>query len=128
VGRRLRLWGPVALWAAVLFLASSRSELGPAGRLPDWATHGASYLVLGFLVARALAGGMGRPPSAPRAALAVLLATLYGASDEWHQRFVPGRDASLGDVAKDAGGALLGVLIFRRAGRGQPSGRREVVA
>ena len=112
--RRLALWGPVALWAGLLFFLSSRSDLGPAGRIPDWITHGTAYLMFALLVARAIAGGFGHP-LAGRTALAVVLAvTLYGVSDEWHQSFVPGRDSSAGDVAKDAGGALLGVLCFGR--------------
>ena len=112
--RRLALWGPVALWAGLLFFLSSRSDLGPAGQVPDWITHGTAYLVFAVLMARSIAGGFGRP-LAGREALAVVLAvTLYGVSDEWHQSFVPGRDSSAGDVAKDAGGALVGVLVFRR--------------
>lgn len=117
MGRRLLLWGPVALWAGVLFVASSRSEVGPAGRIPDWATHGAAYFVLGLLIARALAGGFGGALSGRAVAIATLAATLYGASDEWHQSFVPGREASAADVAKDLGGAALGVWLFRRLTR-----------
>ena len=112
--RRLALWVPVALWAGLLFFLSSRSDLGPAGRIPDWLTHGTAYLLLAVLLARAVVGGLGRPLAAPTALLVVLAATLYGVSDEWHQSFVPGRDSSGGDVAKDAGGACLGVLLFRR--------------
>jgi VanZ family protein len=104
----------VALWAGLLFLASSRSNTGVAGRIPDWLTHGTAYLVLGVLLLRALGGGTG-PPFATRAPLlAVLLATLYGVSDEWHQSFVPGRDSSAADVAKDAAGATVGVWLWRR--------------
>ena len=114
MARRLALWGPVALWAGLLFFLSSRSDLGPAGRIPDWITHGAAYLAFAVLLARALAGGFGRPLTGGTAVAVVLAATFYGVSDEWHQSFVPGRDSSAGDVAKDAGGALLGVLLFRR--------------
>ena len=112
--RRLALWGPVALWAGLLFFLSSRSDLGPAGQIPDWITHGAAYLVFAVLMARAIAGGFGRPLAGRDALAVVLAALLYGVSDEWHQSFVPGRDSSAGDVAKDAGGALVGVLVFRR--------------
>jgi VanZ family protein len=112
--RRLVLWGPVALWAGLLFFLSSRSDLGRAGQIPDWITHGTAYLALALLVARALAGGFPRLLTARAAMVVVLAVTLYGVSDEFHQSFVPGRDSSAGDVAKDLGGALLGVLIFRR--------------
>lgn len=43
---------------------------------------------------------------------AIAFATLYAASDELHQRFVPGRAGRLGDVMIDSAGAVLGVLIF----------------
>jgi len=49
------------------------------------------------------------------------LATLYAASDEWHQSLVPGRTGSLRDVVLDSVGAaaaiLLVTLVFRRANR-----------
>lgn len=43
---------------------------------------------------------------------AIVFAALYAASDELHQRFVPGRAGRLGDVMIDSAGAVLGVLIF----------------
>ncbi len=46
-------------------------------------------------------------------ALAVMLTVGYGVLDEWHQAFVPGRYASLTDVALDGTGAVLGVLAGR---------------
>lgn len=116
MARRLLLWGPVALWAGLIFFASSLSDPGPAGRIPDWITHGAAYFVLAGLVARALAGGLGRPLPLRHALAAVFAVTLYGLSDEWHQSGVPGRDPSAGDVAKDAGGAVLGASLVRRVG------------
>jgi VanZ family protein len=112
--RRLALWVPVALWAGLIFFASSRSDVGPAGRVPDFLTHGAAYLVLAVLLAAAVAGERRRPLSLRAAGSVVLAAALYGVTDEWHQSFVPGRDASAADVAKDAGGALVGVLLYRR--------------
>ena len=114
MARRLALWGPVALWAGLLFFLSSRSDIGPAGRIPDWLTHGTAYLIFAMLLARASVGGLLRPLAGQTALAVVLGVTLYGVRDEWHQSFVPGRDSSAGDVAKDAGGAIVGVLLFRR--------------
>ena len=47
--------------------------------------------------------------------LAVVLATGYGVADEIHQSYVPGRDASAADAAKDLAGAALAAWLFRRA-------------
>ncbi|MCU0242053.1 MAG: VanZ family protein, partial [Vicinamibacteria bacterium] len=38
----------------------------------------------------------------------------YGVSDEWHQSFVPGRDATVGDVMKDALGSLCALILWQR--------------
>lgn len=48
-----------------------------------------------------------------RAWLAVLLASLYGVSDELHQAFVPGRSADPADWLADTAGALAAVLLVR---------------
>jgi VanZ family protein len=43
--------------------------------------------------------------------LAWVLATLYGASDEWHQLYVIGRTGSIRDVFIDSCGAFLVLLV-----------------
>ena len=43
--------------------------------------------------------------------LPALCALLYACSDEFHQRFVPGRSCELRDVCIDFSGALLGILL-----------------
>ena len=115
MGRALSLWGPVGVWMVGLYVASAQSDVGIAGRIPDWVTHGAAYFILGLLVSRASAGGVGRSVSGGDAALVVLLCTLYGVSDEVHQSFVAGRDSSAWDVAKDLGGAALAAALWRLA-------------
>lgn len=111
--RHLWLWGPVGVWMMALFVASAQSDVGIAGRLPDWSTHGMAYCILGLLVSRATCGGLGRPLVRGEALLIVLLCTLYGVSDEIHQSFVPMRDASFWDVVKDCVGALVGVFLWK---------------
>ena len=64
---------------------------------------------------------------------ALLIGVLYGASDEWHQSFVPARSAEGHDVMVDAIGVALGVLLAvyavkgmekRRIRKKAPSGTR----
>jgi VanZ family protein len=74
--------------------------------------HGVGYALLGLAYLYAL-----RPVNRRAAGAAVLLALGYAIFDEMHQSFVPGRSASLVDVALDtaaAGGAVaVWLLAFR---------------
>lgn len=111
---RFAAWAAVVGWAAVIFALSSRSTIpqpfGLSSLISSVLGHLGAYAILGALLAIALRSS-GCPPA--RASwLAVLLATLYGISDEWHQSFVPGRHPSLGDVLTDTIGATLGVAVL----------------
>ncbi len=102
-------WGPAALWAAVLFLLSELqgTDVGlPAGA--DKLVHGGLYLILGL----SLAWGKWRTRSVVPVILLLLIGVGYGALDEWHQSFVPGRDVSVGDWVADSAGVMLGLLLF----------------
>ena len=106
-----RAWLPVLAWAALIFGLSSVSDLGTG--LGSWDLvlrklgHVAEYAVLGALLLRALR----------RPAPAFALGVAYAASDELHQHFVSGRVGALRDVAIDAVGLALGILVWRRAAR-----------
>jgi VanZ family protein len=87
----------------------------------DTGAHVIEYAVLAFLNARASRRTW--PAARPSwvALVAAGSAFLWGYLDEIHQAFVPGRHASLADVAADAIGAVLGVtgywvLTRRRTG------------
>jgi VanZ family protein len=72
----------------------------------DKVAHAVAFGLLAVLTARALrAAGWGAARILVAAALA---ASLYGAMDEWHQSFVPGRDPDPWDWAADTAGALAG--------------------
>jgi VanZ family protein len=99
------------VWAGIIFLLSSFPD-PPGPRGPEWqsyAAHTVEYAVFGFLAAGLVAAVRPSAPTWRVALVAWLLAVLYGLSDEFHQSFVPGRHASLVDVAFDALGAGIGV-------------------
>ncbi|MFA9559333.1 VanZ family protein [Evansella sp. AB-rgal1] len=55
--------------------------------------------------------------------LAWLFATIYGAIDEYHQSFVPGRDGVFTDVLYNSAGALLAIvcifIIIKKYGKSE---------
>lgn len=115
MSRGLRLWSPVAAWMAVIFAVSSITVPASVAGIPDWTTHGGAYALLSLLCCRALAGGLGLPLRRKDALLAVVLCAAYGVTDEVHQLFVPGRDATFADLVKDVAGAIVGAWLYRRA-------------
>lgn len=104
--RALTVWLPVVLWAAVIFTFSSVPSLSTG--LGTWDTvlrkgaHVTEYAILGALLYRALG----------REALALAAGIAYAATDEVHQYFVRGRHASPVDVAIDATGVALGMVVW----------------
>ena len=111
-----RRWLPPALWAALILVLTSipNPNVGDIG-IPgaDKLFHGGLYLVLGFLLARATASEPGHRASAPHLVTLFIAVALFGAADEWHQRWIPGRSPELPDWAADIFGALLGIVAAR---------------
>jgi VanZ family protein len=105
----LSLWMPVAAGMAALYFLSGQSEVDVPGGLSDKAAHLLAYAGLGLLVVRAVAGGLPARITGRMAAMSLAIAVAYGASDEVHQMFVPGRMPDAADVIADASGALLAV-------------------
>lgn len=102
----------------ILFWLSSLSYLpGPQAlfSFQDKFEHVAAYALLGWLYAMALTGRARAPRR--RVLLAAGLALLYGASDEFHQSLVPGRDANPADLAADGIGGLAGAFLARWTGK-----------
>lgn len=122
----LRYWGPVCAYAALIFFLSSQSH--PEDNLPaflfdfsDKVVHGIEYAVLGMLCYRALRGGSVVSWRQHVIPMAILLASLYGASDEIHQSFVPFRDSSWLDWVADTIGAAIGILAIHRVAHVRPA-------
>ncbi len=106
--RPATLWGPVAVYMLVIFLASSRHEVRLPRGMTDKQVHSLGYLGLGVTVTRAFIGGLGAPVSIAHGLAAVALTAGYGATDEWHQSFVSGRTSEVADLQADTVGAMLG--------------------
>ena len=112
----MKYWAPPLLYMALIFAISSLEQ--PPFPMPEfeWLTidklyHFIEYAILGGLLAWALAKA--KPSVVPSKLIwlvATVLSILYGASDEWHQTFVPGRFATLADWAADVLGSIVGVL------------------
>ena len=97
--KRWFYWIPAVAYMGLIFFLSSQSFLPTPVEFPnaDKVLHMGEYGILsGLLVLPGL------PPFA-----AFTAASAYGATDEFHQRFVPGRDGNLWDWAADATGAFL---------------------
>lgn len=105
-------WGPPLALMALMFAVSAMPEPPPIpGGITDIGAHGIAYALLGALLLRALAMSTWQGVTWGRAAGAWLIATAYGATDEFHQRFVAGRVSDVRDLSADALGALAGILL-----------------
>lgn len=135
-------WALVVLWACFIFFMSSNTdtgldrELGPLSYLfqelkavqaqllgPDAdvvssIAHFCEYTLFGALLTNALRCHM---PLRRACFAGIACASLYGATDEFHQLFVPGRMCDPVDwIVDTAGGGLgsgLAYLLFKRRGR-----------
>jgi VanZ family protein len=110
----LARWAPAVLWAAMIFVLSSMASLpAPPAGFTDKHAHFATYGVLAALLVWGLTDRSPARTTWATAVAAVALAALYGASDEWHQSFVPSRDMSALDLAADTTGAALAAVALR---------------
>jgi VanZ family protein len=110
--RRLFLWLPAVLSMALIFYSSSQSDPAPALTHAVWdkLLHFGGYAVLGVFFALALRGeGL---PIGRTILLAVVLTSLYGASDEYHQAFTPQRESDVNDWVADSVGGTIGAAAF----------------
>jgi VanZ family protein len=135
----LKYWLAVLIWMGIIFSASSDTgSLRHSSRIIEpvlrwlfphisdntvgWVVfiarkcaHMTEFGVLGLLLWRAVRKPLRtnpRPWSWKLAGGTILLVALYASSDEFHQSFVPGRDASVHDVMIDTLGGAGGMLLL----------------
>lgn len=113
----ISLWLPPVIWGLVIFSLSARSV--PRAGADYWQdfvvkkiAHVIEFGILAILSYRALKGS--RLTQKNAAISAILICFLFGASDELHQFFTPGRQARIRDVVIDTLGATAVLAIWER--------------
>ncbi len=123
--RFIFLWGPVILFAGLVFVVSSMSSPIDEDPFPlfDKVAHITEYTLFAMLLFRALQGTWNGVSFFWLAVITVIITLTYGASDEFHQSFVEARTSDIKDLAADGIGAMIAmtaIFIKRRVFRRSP--------
>ncbi|HLD92017.1 MAG TPA: VanZ family protein [Patescibacteria group bacterium] len=111
----LKYWLPPILWGLIIFSFSSL-QVGSSNEIywKDFVikktAHVVEYAILAVLLYRAMIGSDVEKKKA--IIFSMLIVSLYGFTDEFHQSFTPGREPRIRDVIIDTIGGALGVLTF----------------
>ena len=99
--------------ALVYYSSSIRGEDIPKIDIPniDKLFHFVEYFILGALLVRAFANSSDKANFKLILLLSILIASIYGALDEFHQRFIPGRSPEIFDIFSDIIGSFSGALL-----------------
>ncbi len=113
----IKYWLPVILWSLLIFTFSSMHTVKTTDFyfgdfLIKKTAHLFEYAVLAVLLYRAMLNSNVEKEKA--FIFAILIAGLYGLSDEFHQSFTPGREPRIRDVFIDTIGATVGTTIWKR--------------
>ena len=148
---RYRLWryGPLVLWAALIFIASTSllsgsntsTILRPAvlWLFPNTteatlnlvhffvrkAGHFTEFAIFALLAARAFRTSSHSSLRNHWFATSLLLVALYSLSDKFHQSFVPSRTPSIHDSMIDTLGGLVALAVIAVRKRGVAVARRQ---
>jgi VanZ family protein len=109
---QIRLWGPVVVYMAAIFFVSSLHQPQLPEGVSDKPAHTLGYVGLAIVVVRAISGGLSNRIRPRHLFSAIVIAALYGVTDEVHQLFVAGRSAELPDLAADVEGVLIGAAAI----------------
>jgi VanZ family protein len=120
----VRRWLPGLGWATLIVVGTSipAADVPPSPDGTDKVVHLLVYAVLGLLLTRAAVHEWPRKRPAVLAAALIAATASFGALDELHQRFIPGRFADVADWLADATGATLAIVLTIAArARREPS-------
>jgi VanZ family protein len=116
VNNFVKWWLPVVIWMVAIFIGSSIGSLPRLGDivadgLIHHAAHMLEFAILSALLLRALSKE--RAITSRNMIVTLIIAAVYGASDEFHQRFTPGRSSEGLSVLFDVAGGLIGMWVYR---------------
>lgn len=121
--RKWMRWLAVLAWMAVIFYFSSNPNSNEAtkqvfGDINFYVrklAHITEYAILFTLIRWSFATTHESAKEQMRRSLvSLVISVLYACSDEYHQSFVPGRSASVGDVLIDSIGICTATLVSLR--------------
>lgn len=112
----MALYIVTVMYMVLIFSMSSLHNIqqpGPLDNFPsvDKIEHASEYFVLGLLLALCFQRTPSIGPDWQAWALVLLIGTIYGISDEFHQSFVSGRSSDLLDLLADTAGISVGCLV-----------------
>ena len=111
--KRVVGWCSVALYCSIIFFLSAQQNLSlPSIPSIDKVAHFLEYVGLGWVCAYAWRNELPRWPSLTIIVFSTVFASAYGASDEWHQAYVPGRTSDWRDWAADTCGGFVGGILY----------------
>lgn len=107
---RLRWLWAIALAATLVFASGNQPAAIPGSFVGlDKLAHFCLFGLLATLVLRNRAVWRLR---GWRGVIAVAVVSAFGATDEWHQSFTPGRSVEFADWIADTAGAMLAVTLY----------------
>ena len=106
----LKYWVPPIIWACVIFVVSAHplaktSQIYWKDFIIKKTAHMIEYGIFAALIYRGLVASGVKKNNA--GIYSILLALLYGVTDEFHQSYTPGREPRVRDVVFDTIGAIL---------------------
>lgn len=112
--RWLRAFGPALLYMVLIWALSSFPIQVDLSRVPlrDKGAHFIEYGTLSVLLTHALRTTSPRRSGPAIWLTAALITLVWGAIDEIHQAFVPGRSSDVFDLVADGCGAAVGSLLY----------------
>lgn len=110
---------PPIIWAALIFFLSAQNKLPSAPRpildlILKQGAHVGVYAILHFLMWRAIKITSDQPSQMKLKFIPLITVFLYALTDEFHQSFIPGREATWVDIGFDSIGIIISHYLTHR--------------